>query len=192
MNCRNVLGGVPMTAADSAVKAVVDRLDFDSYKELIRGLTQFGDREQGTPRNAAGHRLDRGAAQELGVHDRADPLYVRRLQRRSPSREQVYATKIGAAVPGEMYILGGHMDGIGGGEAANDDGSGTALVMEIARVLCVGRRRRRRGRSALPCGTTRRPDSTGARAYVDQRARAPRRSRIPPDRADTPSRSGWA
>ena len=27
------------------------------------------------------------------------------------------------------------MDGRGGGEAANDDGSGTALVMEIARVL---------------------------------------------------------
>jgi Zn-dependent M28 family amino/carboxypeptidase len=34
-----------------------------------------------------------------------------------------------------MYILGAHMDGIGWGEAANDDGSGTALVMELARVF---------------------------------------------------------
>ncbi len=34
-----------------------------------------------------------------------------------------------------MYIVGGHMDGIGWGEAANDDGSGTALVMELARVF---------------------------------------------------------
>lgn len=34
-----------------------------------------------------------------------------------------------------MYIVGAHMDGIGYGEAANDDGSGTALVMELARVL---------------------------------------------------------
>jgi hypothetical protein len=34
-----------------------------------------------------------------------------------------------------MYIIGAHMDGHGWGEAANDDGSGTALVMEIARVL---------------------------------------------------------
>ena len=34
-----------------------------------------------------------------------------------------------------MYIVGGHMDGIGFGEAANDDGSGTALVMELARVF---------------------------------------------------------
>ena len=34
-----------------------------------------------------------------------------------------------------MYIIGGHMDGHGWGEAANDDGSGTALVMEVARVF---------------------------------------------------------
>jgi acetylornithine deacetylase/succinyl-diaminopimelate desuccinylase-like protein len=34
-----------------------------------------------------------------------------------------------------MYIVGAHMDGIGYGEAANDDGSGTALVMEVARVF---------------------------------------------------------
>ena len=50
---RNILGGVPMTAADSMHQRVVDLLEFDSYKELVRGLTQFGDREQGTPRNAA-------------------------------------------------------------------------------------------------------------------------------------------
>jgi peptidase M28-like protein len=47
----------------------------------------------------------------------------------------VYCTKVGATNPNEMYIIGAHMDGIGWGEAANDDGSGTALVMEIARVF---------------------------------------------------------
>jgi Peptidase family M28 len=52
------------------------------------------------------------------------------------AREEVYCTKIGSAHPEEMYILSAHMDGIGWGEAANDDGSGTALVMELARVLC--------------------------------------------------------
>jgi hypothetical protein len=50
-------------------------------------------------------------------------------------REEVYCTKIGSTRPDEMYIVGGHMDGIGWGEAANDDGSGTALVMELARVF---------------------------------------------------------
>ncbi|MBK5188391.1 MAG: M28 family peptidase, partial [Gemmatimonadaceae bacterium] len=50
-------------------------------------------------------------------------------------RQEVYCTKVGTTHPDEMYIVGGHMDGIGWGEAANDDGSGTALVMELARVL---------------------------------------------------------
>jgi hypothetical protein len=50
-------------------------------------------------------------------------------------RQEVYCTKVGATHPEEMYIVGGHMDGIGWGEAANDDGSGTALVMELARVF---------------------------------------------------------
>ena len=50
-------------------------------------------------------------------------------------REQVYCTKIGTTHPGEMYIVGAHMDGIGYGEAANDDGSGSAIVMELARIF---------------------------------------------------------
>ena len=34
-----------------------------------------------------------------------------------------------------MYIVGAHMDGRGFGQAADDDASGTALVMELARVF---------------------------------------------------------
>ncbi len=50
-------------------------------------------------------------------------------------RQEVWCTKIGSVHPDEMYIVGGHMDGHGYGSAANDDGSGTAVVMELARVL---------------------------------------------------------
>jgi hypothetical protein len=50
-------------------------------------------------------------------------------------REEVYCTKVGATHPEEMYIVGGHMDGRGFGEAVDDDASGAALVMELARVL---------------------------------------------------------
>src|SRR5438309_3866644 len=49
--------------------------------------------------------------------------------------ENLYATKIGTTIPGEMYIVSAHMDGRGGGEAADDDGSGCAVVLELARVL---------------------------------------------------------
>ncbi len=84
-------------------------------------------------------------------------------------RQEVYCTKIGTTHPEEMYIVGAHMDGIGWGEAANDDGSGTALVMELARVF------------SSPDVTTERSirfvlwnneetGLNGARAYVEQRA----------------------
>jgi hypothetical protein len=52
-------------------------------------------------------------------------------------REEVYCTKVGKTRPYEMYILGAHMDGHGFGAAANDDGSGTALVMELARIFSM-------------------------------------------------------
>jgi hypothetical protein len=48
---------------------------------------------------------------------------------------EVYGTKVGATRPDEMYVVAAHMDGHGYNEAANDDGSGTALVMEVARIL---------------------------------------------------------
>jgi len=177
----------PPVAADP-VATLVARLDLDHYKATVKGLTQFGDRRQGTDRNRAAvdwieaqlksygcTNIDRikyqyqppppatgrgrGAAGR-GSTDRAvgggrprgvrtptgvntDPMKqpdpkIRALdsQPTTPGeREEVYCTAVGAVHPDEMYIVGGHMDGHGWGEAANDDGSGTALVMELARVL---------------------------------------------------------
>jgi hypothetical protein len=166
---QGVLGGVPLTRADSAVKLIVDRLDFDSYKELIRGLTQFGDREQGTERNAQAVDWIEETLRDWGYEtERIHYEYTPRGGQPEP-REEVYATKVGSAVPGEMYIIGGHMDGRGSGEAANDDASGTALVMEIARVLASPDVRTARSvRFAL--WNNEETGLNGARAYVEQRA----------------------
>ena len=173
-NLRNILGGVPMTAADSVHQRVVRLLEFDSYKELVRGLTQFGDREQGTPRNAAAvdwiEEQLRGWGYETG---RVHYMYTPRARQGAPTpapepREEVYATKIGSTNPGEMYIVSAHMDGRGGGQAANDDGSGTALVMEIARALASqGVESDVSIRFAL--WNNEETGLNGARAYVEQR-----------------------
>ena len=44
---------VQMSPPDETVKALVGRLDLEKYKATIKGLTQFGDRRQGTDRNRA-------------------------------------------------------------------------------------------------------------------------------------------
>ena len=43
----------PVTPGDDVVRTLVGRLDLEKYKAIIKGLTQFGDRRQGTDRNRA-------------------------------------------------------------------------------------------------------------------------------------------
>jgi Peptidase family M28 len=177
-------------SSNPAIEKMVSRLELENYKATVKGLTQFGDRRQGTDRNRAavdwiaaqlasygctpteritydfqpppprgprppmdsaarvraemfgvGGARNRGVRAETGVNTdsarQPDPK-LRALdtpQSVAGQRQEVYCTKIGTVHPDEMYIVGGHMDGIGWGEAANDDGSGTALVMELARVF---------------------------------------------------------
>jgi hypothetical protein len=83
-------------------------------------------------------------------------------------REEVYCTKVGGSHPDEMYIVSAHMDGMGYGEAANDDASGTALVMELARILnAPGVTTERSIRFAL--WNNEETGLNGASAYVAQR-----------------------
>src|SRR5213592_1893898 len=84
------------------------------------------------------------------------------------AREEVYCTKIGTTHPGEMYIVGGHMDGIGWGEAANDDGSGTALVMQLARIFSGPDARTDRSIRFI-LWNNEETGLNGSRAYVEQR-----------------------
>jgi hypothetical protein len=83
-------------------------------------------------------------------------------------RQQVYCTKIGATHPEEMYIIGAHMDGHGFGEAANDDGSGTALVMELARIFNAPDVQTERSIRFI-LWNNEETGLNGARAYVEQR-----------------------
>jgi Zn-dependent M28 family amino/carboxypeptidase len=83
-------------------------------------------------------------------------------------RQEVFCTKIGTTHPEEMYIIGGHMDGIGWGEAANDDGSGTALVMQLARVFSSQDVQTERSIRFI-LWNNEETGLNGAKAYVEQR-----------------------
>ena len=237
----------PQVAAQPAappdpIRTLVGRLDLEKYKATIKGLTQFGDRRQGTDRNraatdwieaqlksygcsnterikydyqpaqraaagtgaagaagrgAAGARAAAGAGGDAaapatqgrggrggtpvkgnraptGVNN--DPnkqpdLKLRELdmQPTTPGpREEVYCTKIGTTHPEEMYIVGGHMDGLGYAEAANDNGSGAAIVMELARIFSSPDVQTERSIRFI-LWNNEETGLNGAHAYVDQR-----------------------
>ncbi len=96
---------------------------------------------RGGQTTAVGGGRPRGVRTPTGVN--TDPLKQPDLKLRELNsqpfepgpREEVYCTKVGTTHPDEMYIVAAHMDGHGWGEAANDNGSGTALVMELARIF---------------------------------------------------------
>jgi Peptidase family M28 len=205
------------------IREMVGRLELERYKAAIKGLTQFGDRRQGTERNrkavdwieaqlksygctnterityqwaprprpqtpaggrggAGGGRGDaasgggrlRGIRARTGVNSdslKQPDAKLRALdteQTTPGERQEVYCTKVGTTHPEEMYIVGGHMDGIGWGEAANDDGSGTAVVMELARVFSSPDVKTDRS-IRFVLWNNEESGLDGARAYVDQR-----------------------
>jgi hypothetical protein len=217
-------------AADDPIRTMVGRLTLENYKATVKGLTQFGDRRQGTDRNRAAidwieaqlksygcTNTERMSYEYTGQQVRttprptvpaaaprtsADSAPVRRAVLPTPPRkgfrartgvnmdtlrqpdaalralnsqpdtpgprEQVYCTKIGTTHPEEMYIVGGHMDGHGYGEAANDDGSGTALVMELARILNAPDVQTERSIRFI-LWNNEETGLNGSRAYVEQR-----------------------
>ncbi len=149
------------------------RLKYDYSSSAPRGPS--GPAIAKSPDAASGGGRYRGTREPTGVND--DPLRQPdeklRVLDTPPSvdgpREEVYCTKIGTTHPEEMYIVGAHMDGIGWGEAANDDGSGTALVMELARVFSSPDVRTERS-IRFVLWNNEETGLQGARAYVAQRA----------------------
>jgi hypothetical protein len=210
----------PNDSTPDPIAAMVARLDLESYKATVKGLTKFGDRRQGTDRNRAaidwieaqlksygctpteritydyqppaprpgapasyppsvprrppGGGRFRGNLRPTGVNtdSLAQPDATLRALNSQPSapgeRQEVYCTKVGSTHPEEMYIVGGHMDGIGWGEAANDDGSGTAVVMELARVFSAPDVKTDRSIRFI-LWNNEETGLNGARAYVAQR-----------------------
>ncbi|HYR31791.1 MAG TPA: M20/M25/M40 family metallo-hydrolase [Gemmatimonadales bacterium] len=152
-----------------------ERLHYDYAGPPPRDTTRRAPPPAATAGRASGGGRIRGLRAHTGVNtdSLAQPDATLRAldtpQSTPGPREEVYCTKVGTTHPDEMYIVGGHMDGIGWGEAANDDGSGAALVMELARVFSApGVKTERSIRFIL--WNNEESGLNGSRAYVEQRA----------------------
>jgi hypothetical protein len=127
------LSAQTVNSPSDAVRAAVGRLELERYKAYIKGLAQYGDRMQGTQRNRDAIDWLEEQLRSFGYSNVVRQAFMSS----SGPLENIYATKIGMSRPGEMYIVSAHMDGRGGGEAADDDASGCAVVLELARVLAM-------------------------------------------------------
>jgi hypothetical protein len=158
--------------------ANVERITYEFKTPPPRPAGAAGNQQRPADPNAIptaqGGGRPRGTRSRTGVN--TDPLKqpdekLRALNSEPATdgeRQEVYCTKIGSTRPDEIYIVAAHMDGHGWGEAANDDGSGTAIVMELARIFSMPDVVTDRSiRFAL--WNNEETGLNGSRAYADQR-----------------------
>jgi hypothetical protein len=125
-----LIDDVVLTEAAAGARAAVDTLDFGRFKDNIRSLANFGDRTQGSGSYAAAAAWLQEQLQAAGYTVQHHPYTYN-----GQPRTSIYVTKVGALFPDHMYMVSAHLDGRGGGGAANDDASGCSLVLEAARAL---------------------------------------------------------
>ncbi len=128
--------------------------DIDQFLAFNRGVAQFDDRCRGSGMGCVSYDASAQPVSILQLHEGpglgGDPAgamgytTVRHSFTSDTGGINLYATKPGSVTPTEMYMISTHLDGRGGGDAFNDDGSGVALVLEIARAVCTRRHDRTR------------------------------------------------
>ena len=132
-----VVETTPAPAAKVSAQALVDALDRPRFEQNITTLVNFGSRHWSQQGNLDAVDWIQSELESYGYTvERHAYLFQGQL------RENVYATKVGTTRPDEMYIVSAHMDSINlddgdqsNSPGADDDASGTSLVLEIARVF---------------------------------------------------------
>jgi hypothetical protein len=127
-------------------QAVVDRLSFDRYRNNVAQLAGFGTRYWRSAGNRQARDWIEAELASFGYAVQRHPIRVAAPldQLLDTGADSVYVTKVGTLHPDRMYIVSAHMDSIntespdhGFAPGADDDGSGTSLVLELARVFAA-------------------------------------------------------
>jgi len=127
--------------ADGPADFLVDRLSIDHFRSVIYDLAAFETRWWRRPQNEAAENYIREKLESFGYTNVVMDTYSY-LGR---TKHNVYATRMGAVSPTEMYIVGAHLDSFNQhGDydhcpGADDDASGVAAVLEAARVFAQAR-----------------------------------------------------
>lgn len=147
-----------------SIGVLLQRVERARFVSNIEQLASFGDRQEGTQSN-----IDAGNWIEEQLSSYGYQVTRHTFTYRGGLADNLYVTKVGSTHPDSMYIVSAHFDGRGGGGAADDDASGTSLVMEIARVIAGADVRTERSVRMI-LWNNEEVGLIGARAYVEDRA----------------------
>jgi hypothetical protein len=121
-----------------AVRRATERVEVSRVIDYQEKLAACGSRHLTQPGNAKGRDVLVKLFREFGYEPEIQKI-ASRGQRRSPMGSggsgNVIARLTGTVHPELVYVLGSHYDSVTRGPGADDNGSGTAVTLEAARVL---------------------------------------------------------
>jgi hypothetical protein len=148
---------LPRREPDEALRALIRRIDPDRMRATVERLTQFGTRHtassQTDPVRGIGAATDWVIAQMQAIAATSNgtmtvqrQTFVQPVSPRIPVPTTItncIATLKGTATPERFYVVTGHLDSrvtdvldfTSDAPGADDDGSGVAVVLELARVF---------------------------------------------------------
>lgn len=126
--------GRSATALD--LTSLIDEVSLDSLQSYTLALQAFDGRVTGSTNNIYARDWIIAKLQSFGYDSVViDPFEENDPASTSGPYENVLAYKVGTLLPGQHIVVGAHRDAVPESPGADDNGSGTAGVLEIARVL---------------------------------------------------------
>ncbi len=123
----------------SAAQTLTGRVDINQFLTNLQGIAQFHDRCRGNGMGCSSTDYTTNYMNALAwVEAQLQSMgytTVRHVFALNGGGTNLYATKTGSVTPTQMYMVSMHLDARSNGDGFDDDGSGVALVLEVARVL---------------------------------------------------------
>jgi|GEM_PF-1078952 len=122
----------PVVEWNGLIQSMADSISQSVIEGHVDDLVAFGTRRSDTPGGVAAQNYLLDYYQSLGI----DSVYLHDFD---GNADNVIAVIPGIVNPDEIYIIGAHYDSYtyspGDAPGADDNGSGTACVMEVARIM---------------------------------------------------------
>lgn len=113
------------------LETLIAMIEQDSLESYVGTLQQFAPRVTGSAADYASRDWVYDKFVEFGY----DSVVLDEFTYSGNAVQNIIAYKVGTTYPDHHIVVGGHKDAVSGSPGADDNGSGTAGVLEIARVL---------------------------------------------------------
>jgi hypothetical protein len=115
--------------------SIVNLVSRDSIESYLYTLENFNGRVSGTPSNTASAEWIKSKFEDFGYSDVYFDYFTSTIDGQPTSCRNVVAVKTGSTYPGKQVVVGAHFDAVWGSPGADDNGTGTVGVLELARVF---------------------------------------------------------